>query len=70
VQNTSSENNSPENRKNIATEIRGKWGKFSDSELAALKSRDDLVSQLQAKYSRDKARAERDVDALLKGRTF
>lgn len=70
MQNAIPQNNTPENRKNIVTEILGKWGKFSDNELAALKGKDDLVSQRQAKYSLDKVQAQKDVDALLKGRTF
>ena len=45
-----------------------KWGKFTENELSALKGRDDLVSQVVAKYSLDKANVQRDVDALLKGR--
>jgi hypothetical protein len=32
-------------------EIHAKWGKFSDQELSALRSRDDVVTQVQAKYS-------------------
>ena len=45
-----------------------KWGKFSEQDLSALKGNDDLVTQLAAKYSLEKAQAQRDVDALLKGR--
>jgi hypothetical protein len=44
-------------------EIQQKWGKFSSQEIAALKDNDDLVAQVQAKYSLDKAKAQRDVDA-------
>jgi hypothetical protein len=36
--------------------------------LSALKSRDDLVTQIVAKYSYEKGQVQRDVDALLKGR--
>jgi len=57
-----------ETRQVVLQEIRVKWGKFSELDLSALKSRDDLVAQIAAKYSRDKDRAQRDVDALLKGR--
>jgi uncharacterized protein YjbJ (UPF0337 family) len=70
MQNTSPQNNTTEDRKIIVNEIHGKWAKFSDNELAALKGKDDLVSQLQSKYSLDKVQAQKDVDALLKGRTF
>jgi uncharacterized protein YjbJ (UPF0337 family) len=49
-------------------EIQQKWGKFSSQEIAALKDKDDLVAQVQAKYSLDKTQAQRDVDAFAKGR--
>jgi hypothetical protein len=49
-------------------EIQQKWGKFSAQEIAALKDRDDLVTQVQAKYSLDKTQAQRDVDAFARGR--
>ena len=49
-------------------EIRTKWTKFSEQDLSALKGNDDLVTQLAAKYSLDKRQAQRDVDALMKGR--
>ena len=49
-------------------EVGAKWGKFSEQDLSALKNKDDLVTQVVAKYSLDKAQAQRDVDILLKGR--
>jgi hypothetical protein len=49
-------------------EIEQKWGKFSAEEIAALKNRDDLVAQVQTKYSLDKTQAQREVDAFAKGR--
>jgi hypothetical protein len=52
----------------ILKEIGSKWGKFSDQELSALKDRDDLVTQVVAKYGLEKSQAQRDVDALMKGR--
>ncbi|MGB9317047.1 MAG: hypothetical protein WCB62_18785 [Pseudolabrys sp.] len=52
----------------LLKDIGAKWGKFSEQELGALKNKDDLVTQLVAKYSIDKAHAQRDVDALMKGR--
>jgi hypothetical protein len=55
-------------KKAVLTEIRAKWGKFSEQELSALKDNDDLVAQLVAKYSLDKPQAQRDVDAMMKGR--
>ena len=55
-------------RQIVLKEITAKWGKFSEHDLSALKSKDDLVTQLAGKYSLEKAQAQRDVDALLKGR--
>jgi hypothetical protein len=55
-------------KQTVCNEIRSKWGKFSDQELSALKDNDDLVTQRAAKYGLDKAQAQRDVDALMKGR--
>ena len=49
-------------------EIEQKWGKFSAQEITALKDKDDLVAQVQTKYSLDRAQARRDVDAFAKGR--
>jgi hypothetical protein len=70
MQNAQSQNNTPENRKIIVDEIHVRWEKFSENELAALKGKDDLVTQVQSRYSLDKAQAQKDVDALLKGRPF
>jgi hypothetical protein len=52
----------------IQKDIKAKWDKFSDQELTSLKSRDDLVTQVVAKYGFERPQAQRDVDALLKGR--
>ena len=49
-------------------EIQQKWGKFSAQEITSLKDKDDLVAQVQTKYSLDKTQAQRDVDAFAKGR--
>jgi hypothetical protein len=55
-------------RQIVLKEIGAKWGKFSEQDLSALKSKDDLVTQVVGKYSLEKGQAQRDVDALLKGR--
>jgi len=55
-------------RQIVLKDIGAKWNKFSEQELGALRSKDDLVSQVVAKYSIDKAQAQRDVDAVMKGR--
>jgi uncharacterized protein YjbJ (UPF0337 family) len=57
-----------ETRQIVLKEIGAKWGKFSEQDLSALKGNDDLVGQVVAKYGLEKAQAQRDVDALLKGR--
>ncbi len=57
-----------EARQIVLKEVGAKWGKFSQQDLSALKGKDDLVSQVVAKYSIEKGQAQRDVDALLKGR--
>ena len=57
-----------EGRAIILKEIRAKWNKLEDADLSALKNRDDVVSQLVAKYGLEKANAQRDVDSLLRGR--
>jgi hypothetical protein len=60
--------NPADTRKILLKDIGAKWGKFSEQELGALKSRDDLVTQVVAKYSIDKAQAQRDVDSVMKDR--
>ena len=49
-------------------EIQKQWSKFTYAEVTALKSRDDLVAQVQAKYALDKPQAQKDVDTFAKGR--
>jgi hypothetical protein len=49
-------------------EIAQKWPKFDAAEIAALKSKDDLVTGVQSKYQLDKTQAQKDVDAFAKGR--
>ena len=55
-------------RQIVLKEISAKWGKFSEQDLSALKNKDDVVTQVVAKYGLDKAQAQRDVDALMRGR--
>jgi len=66
--NTSPSKISSDTMRMIQKEIKAKWDKFSDQELTSLKSRDDLVAQVVAKYGFERPQARRDVDALLKGR--
>ena len=48
--------------------IQKQWSKFTYAEVSALKSKDELVAQVQTKYVLDKATAQRDVDEFAKGR--
>jgi len=57
-----------ETKQIVLKEIGAKWDKFSQQDLSALKGRDDLVTQVVAKYGLERAQAQRDVDAILKGR--
>jgi hypothetical protein len=60
--------NSAQAKQTLLKDIGAKWGKFSEQELGALKNKDELVTQVVAKYSIDKSQAQRDVDAVMKGR--
>jgi hypothetical protein len=60
--------NSIENAQLIRKDIKAKWDKFSEQELTSLKNKDELVTQVMSKYNVEKPNAQRDVDALLKGR--
>jgi hypothetical protein len=55
-------------KQSVLKEIRAKWSKFSEEEVAALQGSNDLVTQVVAKYGLEKAQAQRDVEALMKGR--
>jgi hypothetical protein len=57
-----------ETKQTVLKEIRAKWSKFSEQDVSSLKGNNDLVAQLAAKYGLEKAQAQRDVDALMKGR--
>jgi hypothetical protein len=66
---TSAKSNNPEqNKLAVMKDIRAKWSHFSEQDVTALKGKADLVSQVAAKYGIDQAQAQRDVDAVLKGR--
>ena len=57
-------------RNEVLNEIGTKWEKFSKQELSALKTNDELVTQVIAKYGVDKIAAQRDVDTLMAGRNL
>jgi len=65
---SASASNPAEAKQILLKDIGAKWSKFSEQELSALKNKDDLVTQVVAKYSIDKSQAQRDVDAVMKGR--
>jgi len=52
----------------VMKEICAKWSKFSEQDVAAIKGKADLVSQVVTKYGLPKTQAQSEVDALLKGR--
>jgi hypothetical protein len=60
--------NAAEPKQILLKDIGAKWSKFSEQELGALKNKDDLIAQVVSKYSLDKTQAQRDVDAVMKGR--
>ena len=51
-------------------DIRRAWGELDEAELAAVKSRADLVMQVQAHYGLDKSQAQTRVDLWAVGREF
>jgi hypothetical protein len=63
-------NKSPSNPRIGVPDLRARWGKFDEVELAAIKSRGDLVMQIQAKYGLNKLQAETNVDVWANGRQF
>ena len=66
---TSAKSNNPEqNRLIVMKDIRAKWSHFTEQDVAALKGKADLVTQVAAKYGLEQAQAQREVDAMLKGR--
>ena len=66
---TSVKSNTPDQAKiAVMKDIIAKWSHFSEQDVAALKGKTELVSQVAAKYGLEQAQAQREVDALLKGR--
>jgi hypothetical protein len=56
------------NTPGMRDEIVQKWPKFTPQDVAALKSKEDLITEVQSKYALDKSQARRDVDTFAKGR--
>jgi hypothetical protein len=66
---TSEKSNTPDqNKLAVMRDIRAKWSHFSEQEVSALKGKADLVTKVAAKYGLEQAQAQREVDAVLKGR--
>jgi hypothetical protein len=64
-------NSAPQNtdqKSAVLKEICSKWSKFSEQDVAAMKGKADLVSQVVTKYGLPQIQAQSEVDALLKGR--
>jgi hypothetical protein len=57
-------------RNDVLNAIGAKWSKFSKHELSELKTNDELVTQIVAKYDVEKIAAQRDVDTLMNGRNL
>ena len=67
----SAKTNTPDQTKiMVMKDIRAKWSHFSEQDVAGLKGKAELVNQVAAKYGLEQAQAQKDVDALLKGRPF
>lgn len=58
------------NKHTVLKDISTKWDKFSPQELSAIKTQDDLVKQVESKYGLEKGLAQREVDAVLRGRAI
>ena len=51
-------------------DLRRRWGKFDEAELATIRTKTGLVMQIQEKYGLDKVQAQANVDLWAKGRDF
>ncbi len=56
------------NNQGMRSEIAGKWPKLSAADITALKTKEDLVKQVQSKYALDATQAQNDVDTFAAGR--
>lgn len=56
------------NAQGMREEIANKWPKLNAADITALKTKDDLVKQVQAKYKLDATQAQKDVDTFAAGR--
>lgn len=66
--NSNSATQNTDQKSAVMKEICAKWNKFSEQDVAAIKGKADLVSQVVTKYGLPQTQAQSEVDALLKGR--
>jgi hypothetical protein len=57
-------------QKILAKDVHTKWDKISEQEASGMKSTNELVSQVQSKYSLNAEQAKSQVDAWANGRSF
>jgi hypothetical protein len=55
-------------RDDVLNAIHTKWSRFNRQELSKLRTFDDVVAQVVAKYDLQKGAAQREVNILLAGR--
>lgn len=68
AKNSNSVHQNTDDKSAVMKEICSKWSKFSEQDVAAMKGKADLVSQVVTKYGLPQIQAQSEVDALLKGR--
>jgi len=56
------------NGQGMRGEIAQKWPKLTAADITALKTKEDLVKELQSKYALDATQAQNDVDTFANGR--
>lgn len=54
----------------LTPEIRKQWSKFSDADLAGVKSQDDLTSKVEKTYAMSHDDAKKQVQGWAQGRQF
>lgn len=58
------------NTKILAKDIHAKWGKLTETDVANVRSHDELSALVAKAYSLDKAKADAEVTAWQAGRSF
>jgi hypothetical protein len=57
-----------ETKRSILNDIRSRWATFSEDDLGKLRSNDDLINEIAARYGVDRAQAQSDVEFVMQGR--